>query len=87
MSRITHDELVRFASGMDGARLLTAGGRVSSTLNVRSGQLYFTPQSSGTTRRGRREQIKSVLARFEGDGSLSPGTTQSLHGMLPTFLA
>jgi hypothetical protein len=78
MAERTADELLRYASKLEGQRLKTAGGRATFTVRVLSHGLEVTPDSSGTPRVIPRETIQLVIDEYEQSRNLQPGQYQSI---------
>jgi hypothetical protein len=73
MAKLTADELLRYASTLEGQRLTTAGGRATFTARVLPRGLEVTPDSSGTPRTVTREIIALVIDQYEQSRNLAPG--------------
>jgi hypothetical protein len=78
MATLTAGELLRYASGLEGQRLATAGGRATFTVRVLQHGLEVTPESSGTPRIIPRETIRLVIEQYEQSRNLQPGQYQSI---------
>jgi hypothetical protein len=78
MAALTADELLRYASELEGQRLETAGGRAAFTVRVLPRGIEVTPESSGTPRIVARETIQLVIDEYEQSRNLQPGQYQSI---------
>ena len=65
----TANELLRFASTLEGETVVTGARRAAFSIRVVPEGLEITPASSGTPRVVRREKIQSVLDEYERSGS------------------
>ena len=91
---LTADELLRYASELEGQQLTTAGGRALFSVRVLPQGIEVTPASSGTPRTISRETIQLVIDQYEQSRNLQPGQYQSitfdasyLLGIISHFLA
>lgn len=78
MAGITADELLRYASTLEGQLLTTAGGRATFTIRVLPRGIEVTPESSGTPRIVPRETLQLVIDEYEQSRNLAPGQYQSI---------
>lgn len=78
MATLTADELLRYASKLEGQRLTTAGGRATFTIRILPRGLEVTPESSGTPRIVAPETIQLVIDQYEQSRNLQPGQYHSL---------
>jgi hypothetical protein len=78
MPTLTADELLRYASGLEGHRLTTAGGRAIFTVRVLPRGVEVTPESSGNPRIVPRETVQLVIDEYEQSRNLQPGQYQSI---------
>lgn len=72
------DELIRYASKLEGQRLTTAGGRATFAVHVSLRGLEVTPESSAIPRIVTRETIQLVIEQYNRSRSLLPGQYQSI---------
>ncbi|MHB8878693.1 MAG: hypothetical protein ACYC8T_33760 [Myxococcaceae bacterium] len=73
MGPITADELLRFATTLEGEQLVTLSRGAAFSLRVLPDGIEFTPLSSGKPRRILREMVQSVCEEYRRSGSIKPG--------------
>jgi len=80
MTRLTVDELLRYATSVSATRTLvaTAGGRASFRVEVVGDGLRYSPTSSGKSRMQERRVIEEVLDAHARIGSLRPRDYQKI---------
>jgi len=78
MATLDTNELLRYASKLEGQRLTTAGGRASFTVRVLPRGIEVTPESTGNSRVVPRETIALVIEQYEQSRNLQPGQYQSI---------
>jgi hypothetical protein len=73
MSAIDYSAFMNFCKGFQGQTLPTAGGEAQFTLSsVQADKLEYIVQSTGKTRRSRREWIQKILNHHAMTQSLRP---------------
>ena len=70
---LTYDDLVELARRSQGKRLETVTGKAFSVGIARTGEIFFTPASSGYGQSDGRKAAERFLARYNESGSLRPG--------------
>jgi len=75
---MTIDQLLSYASGLEGEHLATAGGRATFTLRRVPHGIEIVPDSSKKPRIVRRETIQLVLDQYEQSRNLQPGQYQKI---------
>jgi hypothetical protein len=78
ITSLTTDELLRYASGLEGQRLTTAGGRAVFTVRVLPRGIEVTPESSGTPRLVLHDTIRLVIDQYEQSRNPQPGQYHSI---------
>lgn len=78
MSALTADDLLRFATTLEGEPLTTLERRARFTVHVVPAGLEITPASSGKTRLVSREIVQRVCDEFERSRSERPGHYQEI---------
>ena len=78
MASLTANDLLRYASALEGQRLTTAGGRAAFTVRVLPRGIEVTPESSGNPRIVPRAAIQLVIEEYEQSRNLQPGQYQSI---------
>jgi hypothetical protein len=70
---MTYDELVALARRMEGQTLETVTGKAFTVGIARTGEIFFTPASSGYGQSDGRKAAERFLERYNETGSLRPG--------------
>lgn len=73
MAKLTYDDLVELARRSKGKRLETVTGKAFTVGIARTGEIFFTPASSGYGQSDGRKAAERFLARYNESGSLRPG--------------
>jgi hypothetical protein len=73
MPPLTYDSLVELARKANGETLKTVTGKKFTVGIARTGEIFFTPASSGYGQSDGRRAAERFLARFNESGSLRPG--------------
>ncbi|HET8777493.1 MAG TPA: hypothetical protein VFN76_07515 [Candidatus Limnocylindria bacterium] len=67
------DELLDLARRLEGRRLETVTGKGFTVGIARTGELFFTPESSGYGQSDGRKAAERFVERYNETGSLRPG--------------
>jgi len=78
MPDITYEELVEMARSSQGKRLETVTGKAFTVGIARTGEIFFTPASSGYGQSDGRKAAERFLARYNEIGSMRPGDYASV---------
>ena len=70
---MTYEELVQLARRCEGRTLTTVTGKEFSVGISRSGEVFFTPASSGYGQSDGRKAAERFLERYNATGSVRPG--------------
>lgn len=70
---MTYDELLELARRLQGETLETVTGRAFTVGIARTGEVFFTPASSGYGQSDGRRAGERFLERYNATGSLRPG--------------
>ena len=73
MPDITYEDLLELARRCQGKRLETVTGKAFTVGIARTGEVFFTPASSGYGQSDGRKAAEKFLARYNETGSLRPG--------------
>lgn len=73
MPNLTYDDLVEMARRSQGKRLETVTGKAFTVGIARTGEIFFTPSSSGYGQSDGRRAAERFLTRYNESGSLRPG--------------
>ena len=73
MKSLTYDDLVALARRWEGRPLATVTGKVFGVGVARTGEVFFTPLSSGYGQSDGRKAAERFLERYNATGSLRPG--------------
>lgn len=73
MPKLTYEDLVELARRSQGKRLETVTGKAFTVGIARTGEIFFTPASSGYGQSDGRKAAERFLARYNESGSLRPG--------------
>ena len=71
--KLTYEDLVGLARRNQGKQLETVTGKAYTVGIARTGEIFFTPASSGYGQSDGRKAAERFLARFNESGSLRPG--------------
>jgi hypothetical protein len=72
MAGVTYEELLSVARSLEDQPLTTVTGREFTVVVSRTGELAFTPASSGFSQSDGRKAAERFLARYNETGSLRP---------------
>jgi hypothetical protein len=78
MPNVTPTDLLRFASGLEGARLTTTARRAGFEVHVVPAGLEITPESTRKPRLVSRDTVQMVLNEYERTRSTRPGKYQHI---------
>jgi hypothetical protein len=70
---MTYEELRDLARGLEGRRLETVTGKGFTVGIARTGEIFFTPESSGYGQSDGRKAAERFLERYNATHSLRPG--------------
>lgn len=70
---MTYEDLKELARRNEGKRLETVTGKAFTVGIARTGEIFFTPASSGYGQSDGRKAAEKFLARYNEIGSLRPG--------------
>ena len=73
MAGVTYEELLTLGRSLEDQSLTTVTGREFSVGVSRTGELVFTPASSGFAQSDGRKAAERFLTRYNETGSLRPG--------------
>jgi hypothetical protein len=73
MRYVTYEELLELARRCQGQTLTTVTGKEFSVGVARTGEVFFTPASSGYGQSDGRKAAERFLERYNATGSLRPG--------------
>ena len=73
MAKMTYKDLVELARRSEGKRLETVTGKAFTVGIARTGEIFFTPASSGYGQSDGRKAAERFLERYNESGSLRPG--------------
>jgi hypothetical protein len=69
---VRYEELVELARRLEGQRLETVKGKGFTVGIARTGEIFFTPESSGYGQSDGRKAAERFLDRYNASGSLRP---------------
>ena len=70
---MTYEELIELARRLEGETLETVTGKAFTVGIARTGDVFFTPASSGYGQSDGRKATERFLARYNETGSMRPG--------------
>ena len=70
---MTYEELIELARRLEGETLETVTGKAFTVGIARTGDVFFTPASSGYGQSDGRKAAERFLARYNETGSMRPG--------------
>ena len=70
---MTYQELIELARRLEGETLETVTGKAFTVGIARTGDVFFTPASSGYGQSDGRKAAERFLARYNETGSMRPG--------------
>ncbi len=73
MPDLTYEDLQELARRSEGKRLETVTGKAFTVGIARTGEIFFTPASSGYGQSDGRKAAETFLTRYNETGSLRPG--------------
>ena len=73
MPDMTYEDLQELAQRSEGKTLKTVTGKAFKVGIARTGEIFFTPASSGYGQSDGRKAAERFLARYNESGSLRPG--------------
>jgi len=73
MPDMTYEDLVELARRSEGKRLETVTGKAFTVGIARTGEIFFTPASSGYGQSDGRKAAERFVARYNEIGSMRPG--------------
>lgn len=73
MPDMTYEDLRELARRSQGKRLETVTGKAFTVGIARTGEIFFTPASSGYGQSDGRKAAEKFLARYNETGSMRPG--------------
>jgi hypothetical protein len=83
---LTYDDLVELARRSQGTRLETVTGKAFTVGIARTGEIFFTPASSGYGQSDGRKAAERFLVRYNESGSLRPGEYGDVTRMASYFI-
>jgi hypothetical protein len=69
---VTYDDLLELARRLEGETIETVTGKAFTVGIARTGEIFFTPASSGYGQSDGRKAAERFLARYNETGSLRP---------------